>query len=251
MCIDPAGSLLTCSHCIADDSAEWAIQGKRRKWLLYYTGLAVQVECRAWDPQRDLALLKVIAIEAPRFKDGEVGIPSFASVSLSTRPLKLRDQIVCIGQPGRDDLESSRNKRTEYNLVEVSEGRFRGMVPGADPQDNSQIGTLKHDAWTYWGHSGAPLLKRDNGALVGLHSSRDDKTAMRHGIPWVAIEEFLKENFPGGNEAMAGSGDTGRAGVSKKRKLPDENREVGDGGEALAGRRSKISFVDLTGSSPS
>jgi hypothetical protein len=53
-----------------------------------------------------------------------------------------------------------------------------------------------HDAWTYWGHSGAPLVSEKDGTLVGLHSSWDDQTAMRHGIPKVAIWEFLEKNLP-------------------------------------------------------
>lgn len=67
------------------------------------------------------------------------------------------------------------------------------MVPGADPNNNSVIGSLKHDAWTYWGHSGAPLLKAVDGTLIGLHSSWDDKTAMRHGVPLIAIKQFLQQ----------------------------------------------------------
>jgi hypothetical protein len=70
------------------------------------------------------------------------------------------------------------------------------MIPDVDPQDNSEIGTLKHDAWTYWGHSGAPLLRRVDGSLLGLHSSWDDSTAMRHGVPLVAIKSFLSEHLP-------------------------------------------------------
>lgn len=101
-------------------------------------------------------------------------------------------EIICIGQPGRDDLESSTARKTKYSLVEVSEGCFRGMVIGIDPLDNSSIGTLKHDAWTYWGHSGAPLLRKDDGTLVGLHSSWDNETAMRHGIPLVAIHDLAR-----------------------------------------------------------
>jgi hypothetical protein len=70
------------------------------------------------------------------------------------------------------------------------------MIPDVDPQDNSEIGTLKHDAWTYWGHSGAPLLRRGDGSLLGLHSSWDDRTAMRHGVPLVAIKAFLDGHLP-------------------------------------------------------
>ena len=103
--------------------------------------------------------------------------------------------IFCIGQPGTDDLESSSPRKTAYDLIEVSTGRLRGLIPNADPQDNAEIGCLKHDAWTYWGHSGAPLLRQSDGAVLGLHSSWDDSTAMRHGVPLVAIRAFLDENL--------------------------------------------------------
>jgi hypothetical protein len=194
VCVDPAGWILTCSHCFGETEEEW--QESPRRWLLLYTGLAIQVECRAWDSKRDLALLKVVTIE---ISDDNINdtIPEFSFVHLSTKSPKLRTPIMCIGQPGRDDLESTRNRKTKYNLVELSEGFFCGMMPGKDPQDNSDIGCLKHDAWTYWGHSGAPLLKTDDGSLVGLHSSWDDQTAMRHGIPLVAMRVFVEEHLPG------------------------------------------------------
>ncbi|CAF9930158.1 hypothetical protein IMSHALPRED_008094 [Imshaugia aleurites] len=192
VCIDPAGWILTCSHCFGDDEEEYRTAEKRR-WLLFYTGLAVQVECRQWDRIRDLALLKILAIESDTGKEG--GIPTFSFVPRSPRAPTHRAPIVCIGQPGRDDLESTSSRRTKYNLVEVSEGMFRGMIPGANPDENSDIGTLKHDAWTYWGHSGAPLLLEEDGTLIGLHSSWDDETTMRHGIPLVAIKHFLQERM--------------------------------------------------------
>lgn len=191
VCIDPEGWVLTCAHCFGNDEKEYKTADKRR-WLLFYTGLAVQVECRQWDPVRDLALLKIIAIESGAGKDGNV--PNFSFVRLSRAPA-YRESIMCIGQPGRDDLESTSSRPTNYNLVEVSEGTFRGMVPGANPNENSEIGTLKHDAWTYWGHSGAPLLLEEDGTLIGLHSSWDDQTTMRHGIPLIAIRHFVQEHL--------------------------------------------------------
>jgi S1-C subfamily serine protease len=193
VCVDAVGWILTCAHCFGDDEEEYKAADKRR-WLLFYTGLAVQVECRFWDTRRDLALLKVVAIETNDAKTGDM--PTFRYVPLSTSKFPRKMPIFCIGQPGRDDLESTAGKRTKYNLIEVSEGTFRGIVNGKDPQDNSEIGTLKHDAWTYWGHSGAPLLRAADGFLVGLHSSWDDQTAMRHGVPAVAIREFFRENLP-------------------------------------------------------
>lgn len=68
------------------------------------------------------------------------------------------------------------------------------MIRDVDPHANSEIGTMVHDAWTYWGHSGAPLLRVQDGSLVGLHSSWDHETAMRHGVPLVAIRYFLGQH---------------------------------------------------------
>ena len=117
--------------------------------------------------------------------------PTFSFLKLAPRNPFTSLPILCVGQPGAEDLEAKGNKKAKYNLFETSEGNFRGMVASADPQDNSQIGTLKHDAWTYWGHSGAPLVRAADGKLIGLHSSWDDQTSMRHGVPRIAIQEFL------------------------------------------------------------
>jgi hypothetical protein len=195
VCIDARGWILTCAHCFGETRQEW--QTYRRKWLLYYTGLAVQVECRVWDPRRDLALAKVIHVEMeqPQPGDTDVRCPIFSYIS----PATIQDpteSIFCIGQPGADDLESSMPRKTAYDLIEVSGGRLCGLIPNVDPHDNSEIGVLKHDAWTYWGHSGAPLLRSSDGALVGLHSSWDESTAMRHGVPLVAIRALLEANLP-------------------------------------------------------
>jgi hypothetical protein len=85
--------------------------------------------------------------------------------------------------------------KTNYDVLHVSTGRFRGYAAGQDVHDNSEIGALKHDCWTYWGHSGAPLVERNSGGLVGLHSSWDDETGMRRGVAWEAIKS-ITDQFP-------------------------------------------------------
>ncbi|KAJ5175762.1 uncharacterized protein N7482_001639 [Penicillium canariense] len=194
VCIDARGWVLTCAHCFGETPHEW--QAQRRKWLLYYTGLAVQVECRVWEARRDLALAKVVCIELPdEHRLRGPASPIFTFVPLGTSQ-STSAPIICIGQPGADDLESDAPRKTAYDLIEISRGRLCGMIPNTDPQDNSEIGALKHNAWTYWGHSGAPLLLTVDGSLLGLHSSWDDTTAMRHGVPLVAIQAFLREHLP-------------------------------------------------------
>jgi hypothetical protein len=95
------------------------------------------------------------------------------------------------------------------------------------------------------------LLRRGDGALVGLHSSWDDKTAMRHGIPWVAIEEFLKEHLPGGtDEAIAGTRDARPVEPEEGRVVPDRDVEGRDLENRPTKRNPAVSFVDLTASSP-
>ena len=106
----------------------------------------------------------------------------------------LRAALVCIGHPGSEDLEASEpGIKTNYDILHVSTGVFRGYAPGQDVQDNAEIGALMHDCWTYWGHSGAPLVDQDSGRLVGLHSSWDDRTGMRRGIGLAAVKTFLDE----------------------------------------------------------
>ncbi|KAI4276562.1 MAG: hypothetical protein LQ337_002392 [Flavoplaca oasis] len=154
ICVHADGWILTCAHCIGESEKEWLENPST--WLVSYTGKAIQTECLAWDATLDLALLKVLSVEASGVGKA---LTTFPHIKLASNLPNQDDPIICIGQPGKDDLESTTKRKTTYNLIEISEGRFRGMIPGVDPCDNSEIGSLKHDAWTYWGHSGAPLSK--------------------------------------------------------------------------------------------
>lgn len=207
VCIAPSGLLLTASHCIAETAEELAEAGKQGAWLLFADGTIVKAMPIKWDPRRDLALLRIVAAQSAA--DGGFGC-SFPYCSIaSTSPAGLQC-LVCIGHPGSEDLEApvssinGRLRSTDYDVLCVTRGRFRGLARDQDPQDNSEIGALMHDCWTYWGHSGAPLIidqamrrkKEANGEvgrLAGLHSSWDEETGMRRGVPWMAVWNFLNE----------------------------------------------------------
>jgi hypothetical protein len=143
-----------------------------------------------WDQRRDLALLEITAVAAADNSSVDVSFPAVQIADY--RPL-LGADLVCIGHPGSEDFEAAEpGVKTGYDVLHFSIGIFHGYVEGQDLQNNADIGALQHDCWTYWGHSGAPLLERDSGKFVGLHSSWDDETGMRRGIALEAIKEFLK-----------------------------------------------------------
>jgi S1-C subfamily serine protease len=192
VCISASGLILTCSHCVAESQEEYE-EGKSH-WLIFSSGRVVQTTCVAWDARRDLALLQIVAAE--RSEDGLLSTFPFVTVASKApaAPRTKKTPLICIGHPGSEDLEvvtTSAPVPTNYNVLHVSYGHYRGMATGQDVHDNSDIGALKHDCWTYWGHSGAPLIAAESGEVVGLHSSWDDQTGMRRGIGWEAIDGFL------------------------------------------------------------
>jgi S1-C subfamily serine protease len=160
-------------------------------WLIFASGRAVAARCVAWDERRDLALLRIVAAQADSRASS-----SFPSVQIAEVGPSLGDKLICIGHPGSEDLEASKpGVKTHYDVLHLSTGAFRGYAEGQDLQENAEIGALQHDCWTYWGHSGAPLLDGRTGKLVGLHSSWDEDTAMRRGVALVAITMFVAENM--------------------------------------------------------
>ena len=188
VCISSDGLLLTCAHCVAESQDEF--ERKEDMWLLFASGCIVRGRSVVWDARRDLALLQIVAAQASSYIDGPQPSFPFASIGESQG-----GHLLCIGHPGSEDLEASTSGiETNYDVLHVSTGRFRGLATEQDPQDNSEIGALMHDCWTYWGHSGAPLIARRSGKLVGLHSSWDDSTGMRRGVPLVAVKAFLDEH---------------------------------------------------------
>ncbi len=197
VCIHASGLLLTCAHCIAETEAD--LDFSKPYLLLFASGTVVAAQCTAWDPKRDLALLKITAAQRPPGGDHSGLSPlhwQFPALGMADRSPKVGTKLVCIGQPGSEDLECEEaGVETGYEVLCVSDGTFRGYADGQDVQDNEEIGALMHSCWTYWGHSGAPLVERTarmGEMLVGLHSSWDDETGMRRGVGIEAIREFLR-----------------------------------------------------------
>jgi hypothetical protein len=196
VCISAKGHLLTCSHCVAESVDD--LDEDKSHWLLFAFGRVVEGKCVAWDSKRDLALLKIVAaqdLDGPSLNREDSMQPEFPFISPADSAPRLKAALGCIGHPGSEDLEASLpGAKTGYDVLHVSTGSFQGHAEGQDLQDNSEIGALKHGCWTYWGHSGAPLVDQQTGKLVGLHSSWDEETGMRRGVPLEAIWEFLENS---------------------------------------------------------
>ncbi len=165
--IDPGGVVLTAAHV-----------AKRKGAVLRAElpdGRTYRAVCTHIDDELDLAVLAI---------DTRDVLPAAPIAPVAP---KVGDTVVAIGQPGKYTPDG---ERTGYQPFHVSVGEIRGFLPNRlGPQS---LGRTKHDAWTYWGHSGCPLFD-DQGRIVALHNSWDSTTAMRHAVTWEAIARFLAD----------------------------------------------------------
>ncbi|KAJ6258762.1 hypothetical protein Dda_6815 [Drechslerella dactyloides] len=202
-CISREGLLLTCAHCVAETVEESRTVKDKEIYLLFAGGRVVAARCVAWDGVRDLALLQITAsqpspppLSTTTSITGTITSDSefvFPYVDIAPAAPAASTRVFCIGHPGSEDLESSTARATNYDVLHVSGGRYYGVADGANVHDNSEIGALMHDCWTYWGHSGAAVCLARSGGVVGVHSSWDEGTGMRRGVAWEAIVGFLRE----------------------------------------------------------
>ncbi len=163
-----SGLVLTAAH-VVDDHRDGRVS------VLFPDGVTAWGRVSAFDDARDLALVELVGMTDLPFAP----IARVAAVEGS--------EVIVIGMPGK---RTPSGEATGYQPWHVSSGEIRGFLP--DRADGDQhLGRAKHDAWTYWGHSGSPLFDT-RGAIVALHNSWDSKTAMRHAVPWEAIVKFLE-----------------------------------------------------------
>lgn len=163
----PGGMVLTNAHVARSRGAVVTVE--------FPDGQKFNAKCVAIDPKLDLALCE--------FKPKEP-MP-FAEVAAAAA--KTGTPVVCVGQPG---VNTPEGEPTGYQPFHVSVGKIRGYLD--NPLGEQTLGRVKHDAWTYWGHSGSPIFD-SAGHIVALHNSWDSTTAMRHGVPQQAIAKFLKD----------------------------------------------------------
>ena len=95
------------------------------------------------------------------------------------------------------------------------------------------VGPQRHSCWTYWGHSGCPIVCADDGRadIVALHNSWDDSNGQRHGVPLRALREFVASAGVEGAAAVGGGGSGVGSGVG------DDTEEMVPLAKRLAARR--------------
>ncbi len=163
--VSPYGCVLTAAH---------VAEGRGRKFTATFPdGQRFAATCIAIDARLDLAICRLATDRQLPF------------ALLALKPPREDEPVVCIGQPG---ATTPQGEPTHYEPFHVSVGRIRGLLP--DPLGPQALGRTKHDAWTYWGHSGSPLFD-EQGEIVALHNSWDSETAMRHAVTQQAIAAFL------------------------------------------------------------
>ena len=159
-------------------------------------------ECVAADETRDLALLRLL--DPPRaYSDADATGPT-APIPTPTVPAGLTAvrvappggdgvgvAVVAVGNPHDRDLEApegSAPREMGYTPFWVSVGEVLDVAAEAP---SAGLGRLKHGCWTYWGHSGCPIVD-ERGELVGVHNSWDDRDAARHGACLEDVRRFLR-----------------------------------------------------------
>lgn len=200
--------VLTCAHCItheddphSDEDEEESDTGDASsaasappriglyKLLLFPNGLSAVGRCTAHDPEKDLALLTLCT-----------SLPASMATAIApvaaTGTLSYPCPVVCVGNPHDFDLESPEDNTGtapalafEPPIFHTSVGAVQGKTNAARA-DALGLGGIKHNAWTYWGHSGAPLLNK-HGHVVALHNTWDGDKGTRHGVGLQEIHGFL------------------------------------------------------------
>jgi hypothetical protein len=209
-CIDARGLVLTCAHCFADDDGgvhdendcAFVAAGRARRALgmrciVLGDGTLAVGACVARDYGRDVALMQIVYVHERSTQDGDDDL-EFVHIPIASVRAAVATRVACVGQPAT----RSRGRGGRCELA-VSYGRVERYA--ADAHDSSVLGAMEHSAWTYWGHSGAPLVRVVRGCagtpgsdsseagleLVGMHSSWDETRGARHGVPVEPIHHVV------------------------------------------------------------
>ena len=185
--VDPQGAhVLTAAHCVAadgdpdetDDAAASIKRVGRVKTLIFANGRVVPAVCVASDEVSDVALMRIC------------GDPSPHHLALMAREPPRGTPVVCVGNPYDWDLEAPDGAAPTpmgFRPFHLSAGTL--IRTTATAAATGALGRQIHGAWTYWGHSGAPLVS-PNGRIAGMHHAWNPENADRHAVHWTELASF-------------------------------------------------------------
>ncbi|KAJ3253903.1 hypothetical protein HK103_007637 [Boothiomyces macroporosus] len=184
--------VLTCAHVVFhEDDNEHSKQVARigRYKLLYFPdgGIAKAV-CVASDETADVAFLRILDLY-PESKE-------LRPATLAKDDVKSKDPVMCIGNPFEFDLETGKSALEPIYfspaIFHTSVGKIKRYEGDRLSVNEEGMGSIVHNAWTYWGHSGAPLYNLA-GEVCGIHNSWDDSNGERRGIPVSSIRKVAQD----------------------------------------------------------
>ena len=156
--ISGRGHILTAHHVVHGSNTS-------RVTVTMSDGTRAVADIVAFSRHRDLALLQLT--DRSRV---------YTSATLTAGQARSGDTVVVVGHPdkssGRGDWHAS------IGSVLTARGGARD--------------SMRHDAWTFWGHSGAPIFD-ETGRLIGIHRAWSPDSGERVGISAAQILGFLAD----------------------------------------------------------
>lgn len=191
------GVILTAAHCVSadgdpdesDDEDDVPPPDRVGRWkrLITADGVVALARCFYSDEGGDVALLRLCA------DAGEASLGSLPLAATEPPARRHHPRVICIGNPFDGDLEGPENaklKKMGFLPFTVSAGVLKGRLGAQRNSDTKHLGGQIHSCWTYWGHSGAPIVD-GYGNIVALHNSWDDRNGNRHGVEWKLLRKAL------------------------------------------------------------
>ena len=190
--------VLTCAHCVThddhDDDAVNVVDADKLGCIVELVtahGTQIGAVCTKIDIDVDLALLQIPPHLRNNLALSSMDIGPAGSDSDGVR-------IFALGNPCDIDLEtdSETQRRNGFFPFHVSEGRLEHKI-SLHKSKREGLGRQIHSAWTYWGHSGCPLigmLECKDGLeplVLSIHNSWDERNGNRHGISLDEIISFV------------------------------------------------------------
>lgn len=165
-----AGLIITNAHVVNNPTRELFKDERGRVRVQFPNGELYWGEPVHVDVERDLALVRLEGVTK-----------KLPVVRIAKEQPPLGTSVVLVGQPaGWDHWRVSSGKITEYK----SEHPWK---------DNYPLGGVVGDWWSDYGNSGSGGFNED-GEMIVIHNSWDERTRLRHGIPHKDFVAYLKEH---------------------------------------------------------